>query len=67
MPFAKLLEDVSQIQAPTKPIEDGHSIWELVLHLITAKELIVDLMHGEMRPYEPGDEWPPVSNASAGA
>jgi len=66
-PFSRLLEDVNHIQAAAKPVEDGHSIWEIVLHLITAQELIVDLVNGEMRPFEPGDEWPPVTDASGAA
>ena len=67
MPFTKLLEDVNHVQAAAMPIEDGHSIWEIVLHLITTQELIVDLVRGEMRPFEPGDEWPPVVDVSAAA
>jgi len=66
-PFTTLLEAVTHIQAAAKPIEDSHSIWEIVLHLITAQELIVDLVRGEMRPYEPGDEWPAVIDASDAA
>jgi len=66
-PFSTLLEGVTHIQAAAKPIEDAHSIWEIVLHLITAQELIVDLVREEMRPYEPGDEWPPVTDESDAA
>jgi len=66
-PLHNLLEDITHIQAVAKPIPDGHSIWEIVLHLITAQELIVDLVHGESRPYEPGDEWPSVACTSAAA
>lgn len=66
-PFSRLLEGVTHIQAAAKPLEDGHSIWEIVLHLITAQELIVDLVRDEMRPFEPGDEWPSVADESDAA
>jgi len=66
-PFSRLLEDVTHDIAAAKPIPDAHSIWEIVLHLMTAQQLIVDLVHGESRPYEPGDEWPPVDDDSAAA
>lgn len=67
VPFSELLEDVTHIQAAARPIEEGHSIWEIVLHLITAQELIVELVTGEPEVYEPGDEWPRVTDPSATA
>jgi len=66
-PFSRLLEGVTHDIAAAKPIEDAHSIWEIVLHLMTAQELIADLVRGESRPFEPGDEWPPVDDDSAAA
>jgi uncharacterized damage-inducible protein DinB len=60
VPLVSLLEDLTHEEAAAKPIPGSHSIWEIVLHLGTAQELIVDLVRGTSRPYEPGDEWPPV-------
>jgi len=66
-PFRVLLDGVTHRQAAARPIPDAHSIWEIVLHLITAQELIVDLVRGTSRPFQPGDEWPPVGQTSADA
>jgi len=60
VPLVGLLEDLTHETASAKPIPGAHSIWEIVLHLGTAQELIVDLVRDIFRPYEPGDEWPPV-------
>ena len=67
MPFSRLLEDITHHEASAQPIPDSHSIWEIVLHLMTAQQLIVDLVHGMSRPYQPGDEWPPLDDDSAAA
>ena len=62
-----LLDGLTCDQAAGKPIRDAHSIWEIVLHLIATQELIVDLVRGVFRPFQPGDDWPPVGEASEGA
>jgi hypothetical protein len=66
-PFERILVGVTGEVAASKPIPDAHSIWEIVLHLMTAQELILDLVRGTTRPYEPGDEWPPVQDSSEAA
>jgi len=66
-PFERILEGVTHAEASARPIPDAHSIWEIILHLETAQELIVDLVREETRPFEPGDEWPPVDDDSPAA
>lgn len=59
-----LLDGLTCEQAAGKPIHNAHSIWEIVLHLIATQELIVDLVRGVSRPFQPGDEWPPVGEVT---
>ena len=63
-PLAGLLAGLMCEQAAAKPIPDAHSIWEIVLHLIATQEFIADLVRGASQPSQPGDEWPPVGEAS---
>jgi uncharacterized damage-inducible protein DinB len=62
--LVRLLEGVTSAQAAAKPIPGAHSIWEIVLHLITTQEYIVDLARGTFRPSPPGEAWPPVGEAT---
>lgn len=66
-PFKALLVGISHEMAAARPLADAHSIWEILLHLMTAQELIIDLVQGTSRPYRPGDEWPSVEDESAAA
>ena len=59
-----LLDGLTYERVAAKPIPDAHSIWEIVLHLTATQELIVDLVRGDSRPLEPGDEWPPVGEVT---
>jgi hypothetical protein len=59
-----LLDDISTQQALAQPISGKHGIWEIVLHLGTAQQLVLDLIQGIARPFAPGDEWPPVEDTS---
>ncbi|MFC2078818.1 DinB family protein [Candidatus Bipolaricaulota bacterium] len=62
-----LLTDVSAHEAHACPASGKHSIWEIVLHLGTAQQLILDLLRGITRPFTPGDEWPGVEDPSEAA
>ncbi|MFC2095594.1 DinB family protein [Candidatus Bipolaricaulota bacterium] len=62
-----LLVDIPVQQAFAHPISGAHSIWEIVLHLGTAQQLILDLLRGITRPFTPGDEWPTAEDASESA
>ena len=59
-----LLDDIDTGQALARPVSGKHSIWEIVLHLGTAQQLVRDLVQGITRSFTPGDEWPPVEDAS---
>ena len=56
----ELLADVDANTAANRPIPERHTIWEIVLHLQTTQELILDRLRGTSRPFAPGDEWPAV-------
>lgn len=59
-----LLDTIDTQQALARAVSGKHSIWEIVLHLGTAQQLVLDLMQGVEKPFTPGDEWPPVEDAS---
>ncbi len=44
-----------------------HSIWEIVLHLRTTQQLILDRVRGIDRPFQKGDDWPSVTDPSPDA
>ena len=58
--LAELLADVNANKAADRPIPQRHTIWEIVLHLQTAQELILDRLRGTSPPFAPGDDWPAV-------
>lgn len=65
--LSELLADVDAASASAHPVPDAHSIWEIVLHLITTQELILDRIQNISRPFTPGDEWPGIADRSAEA
>lgn len=65
--LSELLEGVNAATACAHPILDTHSVWEVVLHLITTQELILDRIQCIARPFTPGDEWPLVGDPSESA
>ncbi|MEE8592942.1 MAG: DinB family protein [Candidatus Bipolaricaulota bacterium] len=62
-----LLEDICTREAQVRPISGKHSIWEIVLHLGTAQQLVFDGLRGVTRPFTSGDEWPSVDDLSDAA
>ncbi len=62
--LAELLEDVDARMAAARPVEDAHTIWELVLHITTWRDVARRRLEGEV--VEPPDQvdWPPVPEAS---
>jgi len=62
-----LLDGVTFENAAAKPIAGAHSIWEIVLHLMTTQTYIMDLVRGVGRPFQPGEEWPPIGKTNASA
>ena len=65
--LSELLDSLDAATASAHPIPESHSIWEIVLHLITTQELILDRIQNVSRPFTPGDEWPPVADVSESA
>lgn len=57
-----LLEDVDASRAAQRPVAAGHSIWEIVLHIIAWQEFVLDTLRGGAMPSELAVErdWPPA-------
>jgi len=62
--LTELLVNVDATTAANRPIPERHTIWEIVLHLQTTQELILDRLRGIARPFTPGDEWPPAAETT---
>ena len=63
----EVLADVSAEDAAAHPIPGAHSIWEIVLHLISGYDLVLRRVRGERAQLSPEEEWPPVAEVSADA
>lgn len=61
----ELLEGVTAKQAAARPVKDGHTIWELVLHLTSWEKVVRSRFVGE--PIEATDEidWPQTASPTA--
>jgi uncharacterized damage-inducible protein DinB len=56
----ELLQDVTPESAYAHPVTGAHSIWELVLHLLSGYGLVLRRIRGNDAPLSPEEEWPPV-------
>lgn len=63
-PLSELLEGVTAIQAATHPVPSAHSIWELVLHLITWQDVARRRIGGEAYSPDRQLDWPSVADTS---
>lgn len=61
-----MLSEISAEVAAARPLPAGHTIWEIVLHLVAWHEWAVEKLNGK-DPKVDGDGWVSVSDASAGA
>ena len=64
----RLLSDIDAHHAAKKSLQNIHSIWEIVLHLIAWEQVAVKCLQGQ--PYtmiHEEDDWPPVRPADAEA
>lgn len=59
------LAGVTPDQARARPIPGGHTIWELVLHLGGAYQLVLRRLRGDPSPLTPAEDWPPVPEPTA--
>lgn len=62
--LASVLEGVTHDKAAERPIGNGHSIWEIVLHVAAWAEIARARVHGQ-RTGDPAtdEDWPPVGSA----
>jgi len=77
----ELLVDVTTEQAAAKPAASVHSIWEIVLHIISTQRLVCERLQGKPAAFEfdaqrfgfaatvlPAEEdWPPITDQSEAA
>jgi uncharacterized damage-inducible protein DinB len=54
----ELLRDVTPAEAAMRPIAGAHTVWELVLHLTAAYDLVLRRLRGDGRPLTPAEDWP---------
>jgi uncharacterized damage-inducible protein DinB len=52
------LTGVTAAEAVRHPIRGAHSIWELVLHLSGAYDLVLRRIEGDGSPLTPAEDWP---------
>ena len=58
------LVDVTAAQAAARPIADGHSIWELVLHIAVWERVVMRRFGGEELEPTSAEDWPPVTKTT---
>ena len=63
----EVLEDVGVERASARPIADGHTIWEIVLHLAAWEETVARRLRGEAVRLTDEQDWPPPGPAEEGA
>lgn len=63
----EVLDGVSAEDAAAHPIPGAHSIWEIVLHMISGYKLVLRRVRGEPGQYSEADAWPGVADPSAEA
>ena len=59
------LEGVTAAEAAARPIPSAHSIWELVLHMATWKDVVSRRLQGESFDVPAEVDWPPVRATGA--
>jgi uncharacterized damage-inducible protein DinB len=60
----ELLQGVAAAQAAAKPLDGVHSIWEILLHIITWQDVARQRLAGEtMRQLSPDEDWPALADA----
>ena len=60
----EILNDVTAEQAAARPIAAAHSIWEIVLHLITWNDVARQRLAGNTAEPTDAEDWPPVADHS---
>jgi len=57
-----LLQEVPVDLAPAKPLDQAHSIWEIVLHITAWQNAIVRRLQGEALHLNQKEDWPEVND-----
>ena len=64
----QLLSDIDAQQAANKTLQNIHSIWEIVLHIIAWEQVAITCLEGQPYTMIHGeDDWPPVNTPSPDA
>ena len=63
----EILADANAATASARPIPEGHSIWELVLHISAWEGAILRRMQGEALQLKESEDFPPIPDASDAA
>ena len=63
----ELLADVDADKAAARPIAEGHSIWELVLHIAAWDKAVADRLLGGRGPVSAAENFPAVTDTSEAA
>jgi len=63
----ELLQDVTAGEAAAKPITHANSIWEILLHVISTQEIVLERLAGKPATDYGENDWPPVRNESSAA
>jgi hypothetical protein len=58
--LGELLVGVNAKQAAAKQLAGAHSIWEIVLHIISSEEVVCDRLEGSLTVLSPDEDWPRV-------
>ena len=65
--LAEALAGVTAGQAAARPIARAHSIWEIVLHLLSASRVVCRRLEGEPADATGAEDWPPVVETNEAA
>jgi uncharacterized damage-inducible protein DinB len=63
----ELLVDVTAEQAAAKRAASVHSIWEIVLHIISTQRLVCERLQGKPTVLPAEEDWPPITDESEAA
>jgi uncharacterized damage-inducible protein DinB len=63
-PTWQILENISAKTAAARPIDDAHTIWELVMHMIFWEEVAVERLAGRRAGLVEEKNFPPMPDAT---
>ena len=63
----KIVDGITAEQAAARPIAGGHSIWELVQHVVVWKDVVRRRLNRETVQPTPEEDWPRVGATDAAA